>query len=373
MLVRAGARLGVLVLVAVLAACGSGGGRGGSPRSSASSRPTRAAQNLPAPLLPTPVQRRQIIAALDSQLTGQDGFVSELQGLQRLSPVSGVRHIDYVGLRLDVISVRVSPSRPLLASAAVELVDPRGRRVVPTAIVVLSTRIPDSRVVPGQWWWVLGPATSFPQSCTPAVEAGLRELLCPSPWTALGYRPPPAVPSGLGFTTAAHATNIRSVDWSDVSVPGSVCGAEKPIRLHDGSAMVQSAVEPWWPAVVVSTGLNPSYGKLAGRQVAVLGLACSNGGETADGELASAAVVYTLKARTLSVIGVLTPRQPLSPNVSQVPSLGRVTIRAGEVIAQEYWYAPGAGPAGPGQIARTFWKLSGGVLRPVRTVVGKLS
>jgi hypothetical protein len=317
------------------------------------------------------VQRKQIVAALDSQLTGQDGFVSELQGLQQFSPVSGARHVDYADLRLDVISVRVSPSRPMLASAAVELVDRRGRRVLPKAIVVLSTRIPDSRAVLGQWWWVLGPATSFPQSCTPAVEVSLRELLCPSPWAVLGYRPPPAVPSGLGFTTAVNATNIRAVDWSDVSVPGSVCGAEKPIRLHDGGAVVESAVEPWWPAVGVNSWLKTSYGELAGRQVAVIYLYCSNRGGTADGELAFAAVVYTLKAHTLSVLGVLTPRQPLSPNASQVPSLSRVTIRAGEVIAQEYWYAPGAGPAGEGQFARTFWKLRGGVLTPVRTVVGK--
>ncbi|MGH3400771.1 MAG: hypothetical protein ACRDPO_39425 [Streptosporangiaceae bacterium] len=245
------------------------------------------------------------------------------QELDRQFPVRLRRHVDYSGLRPVVIRIRVSPATPRLASAAVELRDRRGRRVLPTAIVVLARSSAAGRRDPGRWEMLLGPATSFPDGCGPAVEISLRELLCPSPWKALGYRPPPGIPSGLGFTTPAGATTIRAVDWPDVTVPGSACGADQPIRLHRGVAFTESEVEPWWPGVGVYGGLE-AHGQLAGRPAAAVSIVCDNGGGTADGQLGFAAVVYTLKAGLLSVIGVLTPRQPLrldTPHRAQASQL----------------------------------------------------
>lgn len=100
------------------------------------------------------------------------------------------------------------------------MLDRRGRPALPAAIIVLARTIPDARPVPG-------------------------------------------IPSGLGFSIPARATTLRSVDWADVSVPGSVCGAGKPIRLHDGTAFTKSAVEPWWPVVEGPVELAVTFWKLS--------------------------------------------------------------------------------------------------------------
>jgi len=297
--------------------------------------------------------------------------MGQLQDLGRGRADRARRHFDYRKLKLDVTSIRVSRSKPQLASAVVDMLDRRGRPVLPAAIIVLARTIPDARPVPGQWWWVLGPATSFSGGCARGAEVSVRELLCPNPWAVLGYRPPQGIPSGLGFRTPAGATTLRSVDWADVSVPGSVCGAGKPIRLHDGTAFTESAVEPWWPEVEADSWVSPAYGDLVGREVAVVYIDCNNGGGTADGQLGFAAVVYTVKDGMLSVIGLLTPRQPLSASTPHVPTLYRVTIRDNEVIAHEAWYGPNSRTAGPVELAVTIWKLSHGILRPVQTAIGK--
>jgi hypothetical protein len=329
---------------------------------------TRLVRGLLPPIEATWAQRKQIVASLDSEF-GLDGFFGELQGLERQFRARLRGHVDYTQLEPDVTRIRVSPSEPLLASTAVELLDRRGRQVLPTAIIVLSKNSAAVSREIGQWSVAVGPATSFPGSCGPAVEISIRELLCPSPWLVLGYKPPPGIPSGLGFATSAGATNIQAVDWGDVSVPGAACGAGKPIRLDNGAAFAESAIAPWWPAVIVSGALKAQYGELAGREVAVVYIGCANGSGTADGQLGFAAVVYTLKAGLLSVIGVLTPRQPLSPSTLHVPILGHVTIRNDEVIADEAWYGPNDGTADPSGRARTLWKVTGGFLRPLRTII----
>jgi hypothetical protein len=365
---RIGTSLGALALAAMVAACGGQGAivatSPGPSRPSVVRSPARIAQ---APVQPTPAQRAQIVAALDSQL-GTDGFLGELQGLGQQYAAEVGRHFDYGSLKLDVTTIRVSWLKPVLASAVVELLDHHAEPVLPAAVVVLSENSPAGSRAFGPWSWALGPAASFPESCNSGVEVSLRELLCPNPWVVLGSAPPAAISSGLGFRTPAGTTNIHSVDWADVAVPGSVCGAAKLIRLHGGTAFAESAVEPWWPAILVSGGLQ-KYGQLAGRDVAVVSIGCDNGSGTAAGQLGFADVVYTLHGRVLSVIGVLTPRQPFSASTPHVPLLGRVTIRNGQVITDEYWYGPNDGTADPSIRAATFWKLSAGVLRPYRTVI----
>jgi hypothetical protein len=327
----------------------------------------RVVQRFRRPVPPTPAQRRQIVAAVDSGY-GVAGLLSEYEAFDHDIPVRLRRHIDYSRLRLDVTRIRVSLSKPVLASAAVKPLDRRGRQVLPTNIVVLSRdRHRDHRGA-ARWSWDLGPASSFPDSCWPTVGISLRELLCPSPWVVLGDRQPPGIPSGLGFTTPAGATSIRAVHWADIRVPGSPCGARQPIRLHNGMAYADLAVEPWWPAVMVYGGLE-AHGQLGHRKVAVVSVECTTESGTADGQLAFGAVVCTLKAGLLSVIGVLSPQQPLRLLTPHVPLLGPVTIRNGEVIADEAWYRPNDGTAGASVRARTIWKLTHGVLRPFRTIV----
>lgn len=161
---------------------------------------------------------------------------------------------DYDRLRLKVTRIRVSLSTPQLATAAVRALNRSGRQVLPTAIVVLSRSAGAGRRKSGHWSFDIGPATSFPDSCGPAVEVGLRDLLCPSPWVVLGYRHSPRIPSGLGFTTPAGTTNIRAVRWGDVTVPGSACGGDQPIHLRHGGAYTKRVAESWWPAIAVYGG-----------------------------------------------------------------------------------------------------------------------
>jgi len=361
--------LAPLAMAACVAGCSTNGPvsrtlLGSPPRITPTTRPTAA----PAPpVRPTAAQRREIVASLDSQWV--PGFLGELQELEQQYWAKVRQHVDYTRLHPEVTGIRISSSKPRLASAAVELVDHRERRVLATTIIVLSEETGPLRQELGPWSISLGPTTSFPGACGLPIEASLRELLCPNPWVVLGYRPPPGIPSGLGFTTPAGTTNIDSVDWGDVSTPGSACGADEPIHMHNGLAYVESAVEPWWPVVVASIGSQATYGDLAGRQVAIAFIECTNGGGTADGQMGFAAVVYTLKDGLLSVIGVLTPRQPLNPNMPHVPLLGRLTIEKDEVIAEEAWYGPNDGTCCASGEAMTLWRLSHGFLAPYRTIV----
>jgi hypothetical protein len=357
---RLGVWLGALALVTVLSACGTAAAPPAAPGAVAVKDQV---SGLPAPVLPTRAQRHQIVAAIGD---GGSALLSEMASLVHLLPAGIGRQVSYTGLGLKVTSIGVSPSTPLLASAVVRVLDHQGRQVLPAAIVVLASNS-ISGGSPGQWEWWLGPATSFPDSCTPATEMSLRELLCPDPWTVLGQEPPPGPGSGLGFTTPAGVTSLRSVDWTGVTIPGAACGADNPIRLHDSTAYTKSAVEPWWPAVEVQGWPAPVYGELAGQDVAAIGVVCNNGDGMAEGQIGFTTMVYTLNRGVLKVIGLLTPRQPLSLNSGHVPIMGSVTIKNNEVITHEGWYEPN----GSVLAATTSWRLSAGVLRPVLTTVAR--
>jgi hypothetical protein len=150
-------------------------------------------------------------------------------------------------------------------SVAVTLVDRVGRPLLATAVVVPAQNTGSARREFRRWSWLLGPATSFPDACGPDVALDLRQLMCPDPWTELGYVPPAAVPSGLGFAQPADAADLRAVHWDHIRLPGSVCGADGPISLRGGTATIWSAVQPWW-RVVHAAATTPVYGSWrAGR------------------------------------------------------------------------------------------------------------
>src|SRR5581483_11553729 len=95
---------------------------------------------------------------------------------------------------------------------------------------------------------------------------------------------------------------LHVVDWRQATVPGSVCGASAPIHLRNkggfSDAVVKSNRWPDWPRVEVDAlweGSRPVYGDLDGdwSDEGALIVDCSNGGGTADGQLAFAAVIYT--------------------------------------------------------------------------------
>ena len=173
--------------------------------------------------------------------------------------------------------------------------------------------------------------------------------------------------------------DLHRVDWPNVTLPGAVCGARHPIRLHRHLAIVvshswgkrwRSASWPTWPRVTVEAGWNPVvYGDLDGdgRDEAALVVGCSNGGGTADAFLAYAQVIFRGGKRSPRVIGILTPQQRPNPNV--LPPLLQVTIRRGEVVADEAWYGPKDGTCCPSGRSTTTWRYANGRLRRLTTVI----
>jgi len=173
-------------------------------------------------------------------------------------------------------------------------------------------------------------------------------------------------------------TDLHRFHWASATLPGSVCGASRPIVLRRSRAVVvshrwrRSAGWPSWPRVTVEAGWYPPvYGDLNrdGQDEAALVVGCSNGGGTADSFLAYAQVVFMAGGNAPRAIAVLRPQQPTKPN--RPPTLLRVAIRPGEVLAREAWYGRHDGTCCPSGRSVTTWKYIDGTLRPVRTVVEK--
>ena len=176
--------------------------------------------------------------------------------------------------------------------------------------------------------------------------------------------------SAMGF--GVSTIDIHKVDWANVSVPGSVCGATRSIRLHKGRAVVASRRWASVPRVTVEAGWNPVvYGNLdgVGQDEAALVVGCNNGGGTAAGFLAYAQVIFRASGASLRVLGVVTPQQPRQAN--RLPTLVTVKIRRGKVIAHEAWYGPNDGTCCPTGRTTTVWTYAHGSLRAGRPRITK--
>jgi len=298
----------------------------------------------------TPVERTQLGAAVD-QVWRYESSLGNLKSVR--SPDHPI-----------VAGIRVSNTNPAFASVAVELRDARDRRVAGTAVVAFEK-------IGGSWQQVTDAARTFSHGCTPATPVAMRDLLCPSPWAVLGL-PRPSVPAAPAYSLPIASADLHAVDWADVRLPAAACGASEPIQLRKGQAMVHSSEWPWWAVVVVYAHI-ASYGDLAGngRDDAAEAVICSNGGGTADGQLASADVVFKPVGHTLRVVGIITPQQPLNPSTPHVPLLGGVDIQHGQITAHEFWYGPADGTCCASGRAETIWAYRNGALQPTRTIVEK--
>jgi hypothetical protein len=320
---------------------------------------------------PSPEERRGIVAEAKRWYEYESDVTpyrrERLRAFNLLGSAVGLR-LRPLHLRPSVVAIRVSRSDPLFAAALVELRDSRGRRMPGTSVLVFR-KVRDLEL---PWEPVAGTATGFSRACTDATPEGVRDLVCPDPWSVLGHGRPQI---RLNTTVAMpiRSPNLRAVDWNTVTLPGAACGATQPIRLRRGQALVHSAVDPWWPAVFVSSSPRTvSYGDLDGdrRDEAAVGVVCSNMGGTASGQLAFASVIFTARRRTMRALGIVTPRQPLAP-ASHVPALGLggIEIRRGQVIAEEFWYGPNDGTCCASGLARTTWTYAGGSLHPAQTLI----
>lgn len=89
---------------------------------------------------------------------------------------------------------------------------------------------------------------------------------------------------------AASAIDLHKVGWGSVTLPGSVCGASEPIRLHHGSAFITPVPARFsgdsFPGRRGVTVDSPPDGVVfgdlerSGRDYAGLAVNCNNGGGT---------------------------------------------------------------------------------------------
>ena len=143
-----------------------------------------------------------------------------------------------------VVDIRVSERDPRLAVAAVEVFNASGGPTHQASVMMLDEQRPLEH---GEPRWV---ANAGPASCPGLLTGAVRELLCPSPWSVLHY-------SAGEAQAKASSVGTIAPRWSEVALPGSVCGTTTPIHLHwsgkYGQAFVRSSYWPWLPAVVGSS------------------------------------------------------------------------------------------------------------------------
>ena len=166
----------------------------------------------------------------------------------------------------------------------------------------------------------------------------------------------------------AGPIDLHTIDWNQAVVPGSVCGADHPIKLDTGYATVRSHRWPAVPRVYVDRG-RVVYGDLNGdrRDEAALQIVCANLGGTAAGQLAFAVVVYSPGIRASAAVGVLTP--VLRSSGRHVPILVPDSVTHDKVMVTEYTYGPHDADCCPTGKATTVWQFKAGTFRPASTHV----
>jgi hypothetical protein len=185
---------------------------------------------------------------------------------------------------------------------------------------------------------------------------------------------------GTAAIASAQTTlPLQAVGWQNETLPGAVCQASGPIRLHDHIAQVSHTgfgdVDSFGsnPDLVrVAAAYDVTYGRLGGvGPAAAVDVVCSNNGGTADGQIRFADVIFRGSATSVRPVGLITPRQGRSLNLSHVPLLGKVKWVHGRIVVAEYWYGPNDPTCCASGRATTTWAYHAGKLTAVRTVVTK--
>lgn len=185
---------------------------------------------------------------------------------------------------------------------------------------------------------------------------------------------------GTAAIASAQTTlPLRAVGWQNETLPGAVCKASNPIRLHNHIAQISHTgfgdVDSFGsdPDLVrVAAAYDVTYGQLGGvGRAAAVDVVCSNDGGTADGQIRFADVIFSGSATSVRLVGLITPRQRHSSNVSHVPLLGKAKWVDGRIVVAEYWYGPNDPTCCASGRATTTWAYRTGKLTAVRTVVTK--
>ena len=306
---------------------------------------------------PTPAERARVVRAVDETWEYESDPAVYVNFAFHL-------HLRRPRLHPEVVRIAVSRTNPRFAAAVVELEDRHGRRRGRPAVLVLDGSVP-----------LAAPAQSFSNACTAATAAAVRALLCPDPWHVLGY-PRPRVRVQTALTQRIPSADLHRVDWRRVVLPGGACGSSQPIRRRRTRLSVEAFIHPdvdlvWWNPVVVSSWTPTVYGDLDGdgRDEAAVDVGCANGGGMAAGQLRFSSVIFMRTETSLSVVGIVTPQQPLVPGTSHTPLSRVVAIRRGRVVVDEFWYGANDGTCCASGRARTVWTYRGGRLVPHTTIL----
>ena len=186
-----------------------------------------------------------------------------------------------------------------------------------------------------------------------------------------------AVVGVVGVASAQPTLPLQAVGWQNETLPGAACKASSPIRLHNHVAQISQTgfgdVNSFGSnrdLVQVAAAYDVTYGQLGGVGPAVaIDVVCSNNGGTADGQIRFADVVFSGSATSVRPVGLITPQQPHSSNLSHVPLLGKVKWVHGRIVVAEYWYGPSDPTCCASGRATTTWAYRAGKLIAVRTVI----
>ena len=132
-----------------------------------------------------------------------------------------------------VVRIVVSRGQPRFASALVELRDRRRRGHGAPAVELFDLRHKLAEA-----------GTTFPNACTHATPAGLRDVLCPDPWRVLRTTRPPIAPQ-RSLVQPIPTSNLHALDWRKITLPGASCGSSRPIHpTNDGPYRDEALVHP---------------------------------------------------------------------------------------------------------------------------------
>ena len=188
-----------------------------------------------------------------------------------------------------------------------------------------------------------------------------------------------AVVGVVGVASAQRTLPLQAVGWQNETLPGAVCKASSPIRLHNHVAQISHTgfgdVNSFGSnpdLVQVSAAYDVTYGQLGGvGPAAAVDVVCTNNGGTADGQIRFAEVVFSGSAFSARAVGLITPQQPHLRTVGHVPLLGKVNWVNGRIVVAEAWYGPNDSTCCASGRARTTWAYRTGKLTALRTVVTK--
>jgi hypothetical protein len=166
---------------------------------------------------------------------------------------------------------------------------------------------------------------------------------------------------------SAHALDVHSVNWGDVTIPGQLCEVKGQIKLHNGLAAVRHSGYGIPLDVVMTT---VTHGYLAhGLPVTGLQIWCDTTGGTAAGQITEGIFVFASPRGQPHLLGTLTPRYHPSAAV-HIPYIAVAHIdTTGHISVTEYFYGSSDADCCPTGRATTIWKWTGRTFIPGRTKI----